>query len=226
MKIFIYSSNNFRGYTPIGGAGKPGKPGLDGKGSKYIAWHPYSFLRTFKMFAPKTKHIKYERGFQWGHDTKLSDDTNDNCNDPYMKGPNMWPWGMKGFENILSTYYWELRAFCRLLAGSVALSFGSPEDYFDPALTHAGCTVLLAHYPPQDRGSTMRDLDAHTDFECEATSPFVGSFVLTRYGWTVFTIFASGPDRALEVLNKTGKWISAPEKSGRHTTGDDSSQPF
>ncbi|KAK1497214.1 2OG-Fe(II)oxygenase superfamily protein [Colletotrichum tamarilloi] len=167
MEVFIDNSPNFRGYTPIGGSGKPG---ADGRGN-------------------------LNEAFEWGHDSKLNDDPNDACDDPYMKGRNRWPREPADFEDQLSTYYRELRAFCRLLARSVALSLGLDEDYFSSCTSHPGCASVLAHYPPQERGAAARGLDAHTDSE-------------------FFTILAPGPVRALEVVNKAGEWISAPPKPG------------
>ncbi|KAK1456583.1 2OG-Fe(II)oxygenase [Colletotrichum melonis] len=93
MEVFIDNSPNFRGYTPIGGSGKPGP---DGRGN-------------------------LNEAFEWGHDSKLNDDPNDACDDPYMKGRNRWPREPADFEDQLSTYYRELRVFCRLLASSHAL---------------------------------------------------------------------------------------------------------
>ncbi|UQC76717.1 2OG-Fe(II)oxygenase [Colletotrichum lupini] len=93
MEVFIDNSPNFRGYTPIGGSGKPGP---DGRGN-------------------------LNEAFEWGHDSKLNDDPNDACDDPYMKGRNRWPREPADFEDQLSTYYRELRAFCRLLASSHVL---------------------------------------------------------------------------------------------------------
>ncbi|KAL6413299.1 putative gibberellin 3-beta [Ilyonectria robusta] len=167
MDIFIDNSPNFRGYTPVGGSGKPGP---DGQGN-------------------------LNEAFEWGHDAKLNDDPADDCNDPFMAGGNVWPSEPVGFEETLSNYYRELRTFCRLLAKAVAMSLGLPEGYFDNWTSHPGCSAVIAHYPPQDRGSTARGLDPHTDSE-------------------FFTILAPGPVRALEVLNKSGKWVSAPPKQG------------
>lgn len=107
--------------------------------------------------------------FEWGHDAKLNDDPADDCNDPFMAGGYVWPPEPVGFEDTLSNYYRELRAFCRLLAKSVAMSLGLPEGYFDNWVSHPGCSAVIAHYPPQDRGSTARGLDPHTDSECECS---------------------------------------------------------
>lgn len=108
--------------------------------------------------------------FDYGHDSKLNDDPNYENNDPYMRGDNPWPTTLPGFEEQLSKYYWTLRHFCRAMTRSVALSLDLPEDYFMKHITHPGCSSLIAHYPPQDKGSALRGLDAHTDAECEATA--------------------------------------------------------
>lgn len=84
-----------------------------------------------------------------------------------MQGANRWPRQPAGYEQVLSTYFCQLRAFCRLMTKSVALSLDLPESYFDSAVSHPGCTALIAHYPPQGRGSASRGLDAHTDSECK-----------------------------------------------------------
>ncbi|KAL2682299.1 hypothetical protein Neosp_006749 [[Neocosmospora] mangrovei] len=133
--------------------------------------------------------------FEWGLDTKLNDDPEHSCEDPFMKGSNRWPREPVGFEEQLSGYYSCVRDFCRLLVRSVALSLGLDEDYFKSCTSHPGCTAVIAHYPPQQRGSAARGLDAHTDSE-------------------FFTILAPGPIRALEVANKAGEWISAPSQPG------------
>ncbi|KAK7416719.1 hypothetical protein QQX98_005045 [Neonectria punicea] len=167
MEVCLDNSPNFKGYTPIGGSGKPGP---DGKGN-------------------------LNEAFEWGLDPNLDGDPDNKWIDPHMKGPNRWPREPAGLEDHLSAYYRELRGFCRLLARVVALSLGLSEDHFDSIITHPGCSVVMAHYPPQKQGAEARGLDAHTDSE-------------------FFTILAPGPIRALEVANKAGQWISAPPKPG------------
>lgn len=105
--------------------------------------------------------------FDWGHDSKLNDDPHDSFVDPYMRGENPWPRQLPEFETILSDYYRRMRAFGRILARNVALSLGLDESYFEPVLTHPGCSALVAHYPPQEIGSKKFGLDGHTDAECE-----------------------------------------------------------
>jgi hypothetical protein len=105
--------------------------------------------------------------FDWGHDSKLTDDPDDKFVDPYMRGDNPWPKQLPGFEDHLSNYYRTMRAFCRILARNIALSLNLNENYFDSVLTHPGCSALVAHYPPQKPKSRNFGLSAHTDAECE-----------------------------------------------------------
>jgi isopenicillin N synthase-like dioxygenase len=107
--------------------------------------------------------------FDWGHDNKLTDDPDDTFVDPYMRGDNPWPQQLPGFEEHLSNYYRTMRAFCRVLARNIALSLNLNENYFDPVLTHPGCSALVARYPPQKPKSRNFGLSAHTDAECEFT---------------------------------------------------------
>lgn len=86
-----------------------------------------------------------------------------------MRGDNPWPKQLPGFEEHLSNYYRMMRAFCRVLARNVALSLDLNENYFDPVLTHPGCSALVAHYPPKKPKSRNFGLSAHTDAECEFT---------------------------------------------------------
>lgn len=133
-----------------------------------------------------------------------------------MRGENVWPTDMSGFEAHLSTYYRTLRAFCRSLAKCMALSLHLPETFFDPYITHPGCSAVLAHYPPQTKDSASRGLDAHTDAECKHIShpPIsIAQQSLTQRP-EVFTVLAPGSVRALEVANRQGQWISAPPRPG------------
>ncbi|RDW80981.1 hypothetical protein BP5796_05679 [Coleophoma crateriformis] len=138
MEIFINNTHNYRGFTPLGGSGAR----LNGKGNMNEA-------------------------FDWGHDRFLNDDPTDPCNDPYMRGDNVWPRQLPGFKEELSAYYRTMRAFCRIMARNVALSLGLDEDYFAPFVTHPGCSALVAHYPPVGKGMQIRNLDPHTDAECK-----------------------------------------------------------
>ncbi|KAI9737026.1 MAG: hypothetical protein M1834_000615 [Cirrosporium novae-zelandiae] len=167
METYINNTSHYRGFTPLYSAGKAGP---DGKGNANEA-------------------------FDWGHDSKLTDDPNDQFVDPYMRGENPWPRHPEDFESTLSEYYRQLRAFTRVMARNVALSLGLKEDYFEPQLTHPGCTGLIAHYPPQPAKSNIFGIDGHTDAE-------------------FLTILAPGDVRALEVLNRDGYWISAPPQKG------------
>jgi isopenicillin N synthase-like dioxygenase len=108
--------------------------------------------------------------FDWGHDSKLNDDPNDDALvDTFMRGANRWPKteSLPGFEECLSDYYCRLRSFCRALARNVALSLDLPEDFFDKDLAHPGCSALVAHYPPQAPNSNHFGIDPHSDSECE-----------------------------------------------------------
>jgi isopenicillin N synthase-like dioxygenase len=88
-----------------------------------------------------------------------------------MKGSNVWPKQLPGFEELLSMYYQKVRDLGRVVARNVALSLGLSEDSFDPYLTHPGCSAVLAHYPPMDPTSAKLGLDPHTDNECKETRP-------------------------------------------------------
>ncbi|KUJ08410.1 Clavaminate synthase-like protein [Mollisia scopiformis] len=127
MEIYINNMPNYRGYTPLGGSGSSGP---DGQGNANEA-------------------------FDWGHDAKLNDDPNDEFIDTHMRGDNPWPRQLPHFEAVLSGYYRTLRAFARILARNVALSLDLDESYFEPVLTHPGCSALVAHYPPQKSGSRI-----------------------------------------------------------------------
>ncbi|KAJ9633549.1 hypothetical protein H2204_006932 [Knufia peltigerae] len=169
MELFINNQDNYRGYTPMFGSGKPDIDGL----------------------------ANANEAFDWGLDAKLNDDPEYACSDPYMKGSNVWPKQLPGFEEHLSQYYGKVRDLGRVMARNVALSLGLPEDSFDPYLTHPGCSAVVAHYPPMETTSTKLGLDPHTDNE-------------------FLTFLAPGKVRALEVLNRDGQWISAPPIEGTY----------
>ena len=111
--------------------------------------------------------------FDWGHDSKLTDDPNDTFIDPYMRVDNPWPTQLPGFEAHLSEYYRTMGEFCRVLAKAVALSLGLQESHFDEVLTHPGCNPLVAHYPPQGPQSGNLGLSAHTGAECKTALPLI-----------------------------------------------------
>ncbi|RFU25908.1 hypothetical protein B7463_g10436, partial [Scytalidium lignicola] len=167
MEVYINNTPHYRGYTPLYGGGSAGP---DGKGNANEA-------------------------FDWGHDSKLNDDPEDKFIDPHMRGENPWPRQIPEFEQVLSNYYRRLRNLGRVFAQNIALSLGLDESYFDPYLTHPGCSALVAHYPPQEVGSKKFGIDGHTDAE-------------------LVTFLAPGDVRALEVLNRNGYWVSAPPKKG------------
>ncbi|KAB8274933.1 hypothetical protein BDV30DRAFT_208521 [Aspergillus minisclerotigenes] len=167
MECFINNTPHYRGYTPLYGAGKANAEGLGNA----------------------------NEAFDWGHDSKLNDDPNETFIDPHMRGENVWPTKLPELEERLSDYYRRLRAFCRTLTRNLALSLGLKEDWFDPLLTHPGCSAVVAHYPPQPKDKIHFGIDPHTDSE-------------------FCTVLATDEVRALEVLNKDGIWVSAPPRKG------------
>jgi len=169
MELFINNQDNYRGYTPMYGSGKPDVDGL----------------------------ANANEAFDWGLDAKLNDDPAYDCCDPYMKGSNVWPKQLPGFEEHLSQYFSKVRDLGRVMARNIALSLGLDEGSFDPYLTHPGCSAVVAHYPPMEPTSTKLGLDPHTDNE-------------------FLTFLAPGKVRALEVLNRDGQWISAPPIEGTY----------
>jgi len=169
MELFINNQDNYRGYTPMYGSGKPDIDGL----------------------------ANANEAFDWGLDSKLNDDPAYECCDPYMKGSNVWPKQLPGFEEHLSQYFSKLRDLGRVMSRNIALSLGLDEGSFDPYLTHPGCSAVVAHYPPIEPTSTKLGLDPHTDNE-------------------FLTFLAPGKVRALEVLNRDGQWISAPPIDGMY----------
>lgn len=162
MEVYIDNTPHYRGFTPLQGSGKPGP---DGKGST-----SYGIHMCHENYYADT-YVDANEAFDFGHDSKLNDDPTYENNDPYMRGENPWPTKLPGFEEQLSKYYRTLRDFCRVMTRSVALSLDLPEDYFMKYITHPGCSTLIAHYPPQEKDSALRGLDAHTDAECE--DPFI-----------------------------------------------------
>ena len=153
--------------------------------------------------------------FDFGHDDKLNDDPCDTWLDPHMRGSNPWPRQLPGFESCFSEYYRRLRAFCRIMTKSVALSLGLPEEYFQKYITHPGCSSVIMHYPPQEPGNNdTKGLDAHTDVECRSPLSRCGAVGLLIWWNEVFTVLAPGAVRALEILNRDGQWISAPQRPG------------
>jgi isopenicillin N synthase-like dioxygenase len=113
----------------------------------------------------------WNEAFDFGHDPLLNDDPNEDCKDAYMQGDNVWPRQLPGFEQHLSSYYRLLRSFGRTMAKNIALSLNLTEDYFDPLITHPGCSCVIAHYPPQPEGVRKTGLDPHTDAECKKVFP-------------------------------------------------------
>ncbi|KIW96779.1 uncharacterized protein Z519_02170 [Cladophialophora bantiana CBS 173.52] len=167
MEFFVTNSHNLRGYTPPESSGRLDK---DGRGNRNEHW-------------------------EWGHDSKLNDDPDEKYLCPHMNGENRWPSKLPGFEEHLSTYYRTLRDLARKLTRNLALAVGLSEAFFDPLMTHPGCTAALVRYPPQPSHSFDYGIRPHTDVE-------------------FLTILSPGQVPALQVLNKNGDWIEAPPYRG------------
>lgn len=115
-----------------------------------------------------------------------------------LHGPNVWPESVPNFREPLTHYYDEMILLGRRIFQAFALALELDEDFFAPKIKRPGSSMRVLYYPPQEGVIDEKQIGigAHSDYEC-------------------FTILAQGGDvEALQVLNASGEWISAPPIPG------------
>ena len=114
-----------------------------------------------------------------------------------MRGPNQWPDGVPGFREAFELYYDEIgRCGQRLLRG-VALSLGVAEDFFVGKYDKPLQRTQAIYYPPHParHEGELFGVAPHTDYGC-------------------ITILWQDEVGGLEVLDRQGRWVSAPPVPG------------
>ena len=102
---------------------------------------------------------------------------------------------MPNFKPTMAAYYAQILALARRLIRLFAQVLDLPATFFDHMFTHPGAMCRILHYPPQPPKSSTFGIGAHTDIEC-------------------FTVLCQGTQPALQILNTSGEWISAPPIPG------------
>jgi len=110
-----------------------------------------------------------------------------------LHGPNPWPSAMPTLKGRMLGYQKELRGLGLRLLGLLALGLGLPEDRFEEFFKKPILHLRLLHYPPQKPDDSPDHIGtrAHTDTG-------------------VITILAQDNTGGLEILLKSGEWVTAP----------------
>lgn len=109
-----------------------------------------------------------------------------------LYGPNLWPTAMPDLRPRMTAYQARLKLMGERLMGLFALALGLPEDGLAPDLQAPTSILRLLHYPPQAPDSSADHIGtrAHTDTG-------------------IITILSQDQIGGLEVMLKTGEWVSA-----------------
>lgn len=114
-----------------------------------------------------------------------------------MRGPNQWPAGMPAFRAAFERYFDEIgRCGGRLLRG-VAHALSAPEDFFAGKYDKPLQRTQAVFYPPHpaDHEGELFGVAPHTDYGC-------------------ITLLWQDEVGGLEVLDRKGRWVSAPPIPG------------
>lgn len=160
---------------------------------KRSGWNFHGYLPSFhKGEDPKLKE-NLQEAFQV-HIELPPDDPAVIAGTP-LYGMNLWPSAMPELRpRMLAYQQWLIQLGNRML-GLFALALGLPEDGLAPLFRKPTSLLRLLHYPPQKPDDSPEHIGtrAHTD---------TGTF----------TILSQDDVGGLEVMLKTGEWVSAPPR--------------
>ncbi|MGE0715169.1 MAG: isopenicillin N synthase family dioxygenase [Alphaproteobacteria bacterium] len=110
-----------------------------------------------------------------------------------MHGPNPWPSAMPRLKPDMTAYQQQMWALGRKLLPLFAIGLGLAPDALDRFFTKPMIMLRLLHYPPQAPDDSTESIGtrAHTDTG-------------------VFTILAQDTVGGLEIMTKSGEWITMP----------------
>jgi isopenicillin N synthase-like dioxygenase len=129
------------------------------------------------------------------------------ANDPYFVceaarphwGANPWPARPAGFRDAVLAYQAQMQRLTGVLMALFGRALGVPEDHFAQRSQRAPSQLRLIHYPPYDGPWAPGQLRAgeHTDL-------------------SLLTIVCADHNTlgGLEVRNRAGEWVTAPEFDG------------
>ena len=111
----------------------------------------------------------------------------------YLAGPNQWPEGLPGFQEILTSYFDELTHLCHKICRIIALVLGADLKTFASEFNPPTAFLRLIKYPPAlaNESNDLYGSAPHTDFGC-------------------ITILAQDETGGLQVKNSQGQWIDVP----------------
>jgi isopenicillin N synthase-like dioxygenase len=112
-----------------------------------------------------------------------------------MYGPNLYPVGIPGFREIVTTYFDEMITLGRTLFEMIATGLALPRGYFHDKTDRPIAQLRFLHYPPQSGGAVEPGIGAHCDYEC-------------------FTILEQGEVGGLEIRDANGRWLEVVPISG------------
>jgi isopenicillin N synthase-like dioxygenase len=151
----------------------------------------------------------YLPSFHKGSDTKLKENLQEAfqahlelpADDPIvvagtpLYGPNLWPTEMPELRDRMIAYQDQLRVLGDRLIHLFSLALGLPEDALDKYFKTPTSLLRLLHYPPQKPDDSPERIGtrAHTD---------TGGI----------TILSQDEVGGLEVMLKTGEWVSVPPR--------------
>jgi isopenicillin N synthase-like dioxygenase len=114
-------------------------------------------------------------------------------------GPNQWPANPAGFRPRVLAYWDEMQRIKRHLTRLFAHVLGIPGDYFPERMTRSPDQFRLIHYPPYQQAWEPGQLraGAHTDL-----------------GLLTIVYSDNNTIGGLEVRNRDGSWVAAPDFDG------------
>ena len=114
-----------------------------------------------------------------------------------LRGPNQWPEAVPGFREAFSRYFDEVAVCGQTLLTAVAASLGAPNDFFVGKYDKPLQRTQAVFYPPhpEDHAGELFGVAPHTDYGC-------------------VTLLWQDEVGGLEVLHRSGEWVSAPPIPG------------
>ena len=116
-----------------------------------------------------------------------------------LHGPNPWPSAMPDLRQRMLAYQAKMEKLGKTLLSLMEIGLGLPEHHFDQYFRKSMPMLRLLHYPPQrpDESGEHIGTRGHTDTG-------------------VITILAQDEVGGLEVLLKSGEWVTAPPVKGSY----------
>jgi isopenicillin N synthase-like dioxygenase len=114
-----------------------------------------------------------------------------------LRGPNQWPEAVPGFREAFTRYFEAIAACGQTLLTAVAASLGAPSAFFVGKYDKPLQRTQAVYYPPHpsDHEGELFGVAPHTDYGC-------------------VTLLWQDDVGGLEVLHRSGEWVSAPPIPG------------